>query len=335
VSTNSTHSRRSALIPALLLACLFAGFHHARSPIGSQNREQKADEPVSIASSIGPVSADEGAIEHAESGSASSSEDVPVAASAGASQTSSSAATSYIATPPPPPLPRFDLIRDSGERKRDFYRFMCQLVEAENALIRFDRLRLDYLRDRLGFGSELSESHRDWLRVLARRYRVDADKPTEEILDRLFRRVDTVPDELAIAQAAIESAWGCSRFARLGNNIYGQWCFDEGCGIVPGDRSAKATHEVAAFDSPRSSVRAYLLNLNTHGSYRLFRELRSQREQNEISDGHALAAGLLRYSELGDEYIRRLRLIMRQNRYLLQLSRIAYSAHGELGRSAG
>jgi len=68
--------------------------------------------------------------------------------------------------------------------------------------------------------------------------------------------------------------------------------------------------------------RAYLLNLHTHGSYRLFREFRSQRGQNEISDGHALAAGLLRYSELGDEYIRRLRLIMRQNRYLLQLSRI-------------
>jgi len=88
--------------------------------------------------------------------------------------------------------------------------------------------------------------------------------------------VDTIPPSLALAQAANESAWGTSRFARQAHNYYGQWCFEKGCGIVPDRRDANKSHEVAAFDSPRESVARYLHNLNSNSAYKSLRDIRSR-----------------------------------------------------------
>ena len=41
-------------------------------------------------------------------------------------------------------------------------------------------------------------------------------------------------------QAANESAWGTSRFARIGLNFFGQWCYSKGCGMVPKRRNTGA-----------------------------------------------------------------------------------------------
>mgnify|MGYP002064425563 CR=1 FL=1 len=95
------------------------------------------------------------------------------------------------------------------------------------------------------------------------------------LLAELRRRVDTVPIRLALAQAAKESGWGTSRFARKGNNFFGQWCYDEGCGLVPRARGEGRSHEVRAFDSPGDSVASYLRNINTHHGYRELRHARA------------------------------------------------------------
>jgi len=111
--------------------------------------------------------------------------------------------------------------------------------------------------------------------------------------------VDTIPPSLALAQAANESAWGTSRFARQAHNYYGQWCFEKGCGIVPDRRDANKSHEVAAFDSPRESVARYLHNLNSNSA---------------PVTGIALAAGLGKYSERGADYISELRSMIEFNK---------------------
>ena len=49
-------------------------------------------------------------------------------------------------------------------------------------------------------------------------------------------RVDIVPLSLALAQAAIESGWGTSRYLREGNALYGQYTFDKSLGLKPQDR---------------------------------------------------------------------------------------------------
>ncbi|KGE03047.1 hypothetical protein HRUBRA_02364 [Pseudohaliea rubra DSM 19751] len=131
--------------------------------------------------------------------------------------------------------------------------------------------------------------------------------------------MDVIPPGLALAQAAKESGWGRSRFAVEGNNLFGQWCFDPGCGIVPARRPEGSRHEVAAFDSVDEAIRRYMNNLNTHERYAPFRERRAAlRARDTVLTGPALVAGLLGYSERGEVYLDELRAMMRQNRELLE-----------------
>ena len=135
-----------------------------------------------------------------------------------------------------------------------------------------------------------------------------------ELTKELIRRVDVIPTSLVLAQAANESAWGTSRFAREGNNIFGQWCFDEGCGLVPNRRGEDASHEVRAFASVEAAVRAYFRNLNTHPSYEDLRTLRaSMRMQGLPLNSMVLARGLTRYSERGMDYVLELQDMIRIN----------------------
>src|SRR5690606_11880502 len=133
----------------------------------------------------------------------------------------------------------------------------------------------------------------------------------------LLRRVDVLPSSLVLAQAANESAWGTSRFAVEGNNYFGQWCFTEGCGLVPDRRLSEASHEVKAFTSAGESVEAYFMNINTFGAYQGLRLMREElRRSGQIIDGLTLAEGLESYSERGEEYIEELQSMIQFNELL-------------------
>jgi Bax protein len=128
-----------------------------------------------------------------------------------------------------------------------------------------------------------------------------------------------IPLNLALAQAAKESGWGTSRFAREGNNLYGQRCFTKGCGIVPAGRAEGATHEVRRFDTAAASVQSYIHNLNTNNAYRRFRLMRRlQRLEGKEPDGFILAESLPRYSERRYRYLDEIREMMRVNRRYLE-----------------
>ena len=213
------------------------------------------------------------------------------------------------------PLPDFDAITDIDLKKETFFGFFQHYIEAENARILVRRESLLNFSDILADGGDLSALEMATLNEIKAQYRMqDSDLPLPELLDELLVRVDVIPVSLALAQAANESAWGTSRFAREGNNIFGQWCFDEGCGLIPGQRAQDASHEVRAFASVEASVRAYFRNLNTNPTYEYLRELRAQmRMKGKPLDSRALAQGLLRYSERGHVYISELHDIIRVN----------------------
>lgn len=239
-----------------------------------------------------------------------------------------------VAVPDFGPLPDFAAIDDVARKKQAFFAYLLPMVEAHNARVRAIRGELRALRSRIERGDALTSA--DWDRVaeFARRYRVtlEDDAPLDvEIVDRLLRRADVLPPSLVLAQAAAESAWGTSRFARTANNLFGEWCFTAGCGIVPARRAAGAKHEVEDFDSVYDSVDSYFRNLNSHPAYRGVREQRlAARTAGRPIRGAELAAGLTRYSERGQAYIEELRAIMRVNgldAYDLE-PRVAASAGG-------
>ena len=126
-------------------------------------------------------------------------------------------------------------------------------------------------------------------------------------------RMDIIPVSLAIAQAAKETGWGTSRFAQEGNALFGQWTWN-GDGIRPAEVSSDAKHKVAKFKVLKASVRAYQRNLNTHSSYKKFRQERAtQRDNDEELNSLILLKYLDNYAETGIEYTKVLKKIILQN----------------------
>ena len=213
-------------------------------------------------------------------------------------------------------LPDFESFVDTQDRKQAFFNFLTDYIEHENLNIIKTRVMLEPMWQVVSNGQRLSDVEYLTMLNVAEQYRLDAAELSErQVLQELMERVDVIPTSLVLAQAANESAWGMSRFAREANNIFGQWCFDSGCGLVPARRGANATHEVKTFASIEESVNAYFINLNTNSSYQEMREMRAQmRAQSRPLDSMVLARGLTRYSQRGMAYVSELQDIIRVNR---------------------
>ncbi|SIN69588.1 Bax protein [Sulfurivirga caldicuralii] len=227
--------------------------------------------------------------------------------------------TDQVARHKEPPLqltpPDFRTLQGKA-RKQAFVQFMKPLIEHANAEVSAQRQRLLQLyaqRERL------DDDSLTWLKRLAEDYGVKAFDPKNngdwQLL--LLRRVDTVPVSLALAQAANESAWGTSRFAREGNNYFGIWCFKPGCGIPPAHpQKGKGYYAVKRFDNAYEAVRYYLHLINTGGAFKNLRQLRAQlREAEKPLTGQTLAPALNHYSQRGDAYPRELAAMIRHNKW--------------------
>jgi Bax protein len=214
--------------------------------------------------------------------------------------------------PAPEQVPDFAALPTVSARKAAFFAFLLPRIEAENQRIDELRARIEALLRAEGPWDGATEA---WLAALEERYGLSSPGAGPDRLPRLLRRVDRIPPSLALAQAATESAWGTSRFAQVGRNFFGQWCYSQGCGLVPLLRPEGSEHEVRLFEHSADSVVSYMHNLNSHPAHRSFRVLRAaaRREGRPLS-GELLAPGLLRYSERRAAYVADLLAIMRFNR---------------------
>lgn len=148
----------------------------------------------------------------------------------------------------------------------------------------------------------------------ARLYRIDiSERSLDWVEDELLRRADAIPVSLALAQGAIESGWGTSRFALQGNALFGQWAWDQSAGLKPIEAS-NSRAVVRSFPNLFGSVRAYMHNLNTHAQYARFRERRDLlrgRKRNDL--GMQLSVFLDGYAEIGMAYVDKIQTIIRIN----------------------
>jgi Bax protein len=211
--------------------------------------------------------------------------------------------------------PDLAAVPSARQRKGLFLRSLLPLVLRANEALWAKRERMLDLARRLDDGEEVSWSERAWLTSLAEEFGLASDD-----FEGLRRRVDIIPPALALAQAAAESGWGTSRFARLGNAVFGQRTWARGDGLVPGRRDRDKRHEVKKFLDLKSSVAAYVMNLNRHPAYRAFRAERQEMRQGGELDSLALVGTLARYAEDGRGYLETLKSIIRVNR-LLELDR--------------
>jgi uncharacterized FlgJ-related protein len=211
------------------------------------------------------------------------------------------------------------------EKKEVFYRFMLPLVVHANNMVLDRRAKLESARQRIEAGESISaielqdlRNSADLLRVLSRE---EADALTADssqladVIDQLLYRLDVIPAGLVLGQAAYESGYGTSRFAVEGNALFGQWTYG-GQGLKPQQqRKHLGDHRIASFDWPFDSVRGYYINLSSHPAYEDFRKLRAElKSKGQPLTSLALADGLIRYSERGQEYVDTLKGIIRVNK---------------------
>jgi Bax protein len=211
-------------------------------------------------------------------------------------------------------LPDFAAIYDIPTKKRQFFEFIRPAINTKNAQLAQDRARLEHWHEQVSLGLGLSEEEQVSLTGFITAYRINKESSTLQQINDLLIRVDIIPTSLVLVQAANESAWGTSRFSRIGLNFFGIWCYRTGCGMVPGGRNTGAKHEVAAFQSVDAAVSGYFNNINKHNAYHVFRTIRSElRAQDQPLDAEILATGLLPYSERGAQYVLDLTDMLRHN----------------------
>ena len=196
------------------------------------------------------------------------------------------------------------MIESTKKRKNLFIQIILPLILEENNKIKLDRKRLFSILNK----NNNSKSEIKWLNMKFKQYGVK----NKDLLT-LKVRMDEVPVSLAIAQAAKETGWGTSRFALEGNALFGQWTYS-GEGIKPAKSDSDSSHKVMKFKVLQASVRAYQRNLNTHSSYKGFREARAiQRDNYGELNSLELVRFLDKYAETGDEYTEILIKIIKQN----------------------
>jgi Bax protein len=213
-------------------------------------------------------------------------------------------------------LPDLTAINQPMERVQLFIQTLRPLVEEKNSLLLDTRQRLLDIKDELTQKNELGFVDREQLERLRADFSVSTvDYPSDkQAIEVLLSRVDIIPPAMVLAQAAIESGWGTSLFAQEGNNLFGEWCFRKGCGIVPSRRAASATHEVRKFDSIEDSLNSYYRNINTNNAYRSLRDLRAKiRNDDKTFTATTLVEGLGKYCGRGPVYITEVRSLIRAN----------------------
>ena len=189
-------------------------------------------------------------------------------------------------------------IKGPQQQKEAFVKILYPLIVKEEKKIAAQRRFVIALFKRLETDGIVTPSQIERLKKLAKTYRIKALYDKEAYL----RRIDEIPVSLVLAQAAIESDWGKSRFARVANNLFGEWTWG-GRGIVPKNRPAGKHYRIRIFGSLEDSIASYMKNLNRHWAYREFREARAAARKKGFSfGGFAAAAYLTHYSQRGELY---------------------------------
>lgn len=191
------------------------------------------------------------------------------------------------------PLPPF-------EDKTRFVELILPGILVAKYRIEQDRLRLKSLSE----AQKWSQSDSSFLRDLTKAYRTD----DIELLDKRLR---THPNSIVLAQAAVESGWGKSRFFREANNLFGIWSYQINEPRIRASVS-RLDYQVylRKYDNISESIIDYFQTIGRAKPYTAFRKKRM-----ETSDIDVLLPLLSQYSERKEEYVRQLRSMIKFNEF--------------------
>jgi len=180
------------------------------------------------------------------------------------------------------------------KKKQRFYSLVLPPV---NKVFLMLMERYEYIQESL-----LNHTNMDEIKRLKAVYGATSDKD-------LLMRLKPHPRSIALAQAAMESSWGTSRFFHEANNIFGVWSTNAAQKrVAAGKKRGKRTIWLRKFDSLEDAVRQYYYMIATSKAYEEFRRLRY-----ESDDVYKIVEGLVNYSEKKELYVCELRSIIKHN----------------------
>lgn len=128
-------------------------------------------------------------------------------------------------------------------------------------------------------------------------------------LENLLTRIGSLPNSIVLAQAAVESGWGQSRFFLEGNNVFGIWSYNPNEPRIRAGQTRDSTAVyVRAYDNIAESISDYFETLASARAYRALREARLKTD-----DPFELLPHLQYYSERRSAYTNQLRTIITHN----------------------
>ncbi|MDC0057877.1 glucosaminidase domain-containing protein [Pelagibacteraceae bacterium] len=202
-----------------------------------------------------------------------------------------------------------------SDSKKDFVKTLLPLISYENQNILLERSKLESIKSFLNNNKTLESIDINFLIKISKKYRIKTnDKHKYDLVNELLELVDVIPNSIVLAQAANESGWGTSRFAREFNALFGEYTYDFSNGVIPLMREEGAKHLVKSFESVDKSVQSYFTNLNTHYAYKDFRDVRKvMRKNNNFSNVELLVNELDTYAA-DKNYINTINSIIEDNK---------------------
>jgi Bax protein len=157
----------------------------------------------------------------------------------------------------------------------------------------------------LSLKESLTHEEEAMIELLKKRYKVNG-------IPCLLKRLHTHPVSIVMAQAALESGWGSSRFYREANNIFGVWSFNPNeprmAAGVP--REGQKTIYVKKYPNLEASIEGYFRMMAKGNAYKKFRTARLHSD-----NPFEIISYLNHYSELRHEYVRRLYYMIKSNKF--------------------
>ncbi len=159
----------------------------------------------------------------------------------------------------------------------------------------------------LSLKKKLTAQEQATIEKLKKSYKVDG-------IPCLLNRMKTHPVSIVIAQAALETGWGSSRFYREANNIFGIWSYNKNePRIAAGvQRDGEKTIYVKKYKNLEASIEGYYRMMARGRAYNQFREARLHTD-----NPFEIIPYLDHYSELRHEYVKRLYYVIKSNKFYL------------------
>lgn len=196
--------------------------------------------------------------------------------------------------------PDFSQVKGMERKQRFIHLMLPSILMAQEKMVQ-ERTGLEQIHLRIEQGLGTSEDSIE-MKMALKRYKCKS-------MDQLLDNIHPHPVSIVLAQAAIETGWGTSRFFREAKNVYGMWSYNSSEQRIKAfeGRDGKSIF-LRKYDNLHDSVYDYFYTVSRANAYKDFRKAR-----RETQDPYILIQHLLNYSEMREQYVEILRKVIRGN----------------------